>query len=178
MTFFQIVSAFRLYSADVLLLAFGVTLLTSLLKKTVMKSCNRKVFVFLPFGIGLFVYAAFRLLTEWSLAPIASGIILTIEGGFGCGCAATLYYVIYEQFVREKRVIVNPLLPLLECIPAEGREMAAEALFEGGKLLSGEDRIVYFRDTLKTYADPPMSEDEVTRIALLLAEFLRTIEKK
>ena len=100
MSFVQLVSAFRLYNADVLLLALGVTLLTSLLKKTVMKSFDRKFFTLLPFGIGLALYAAWRMATTGSFRPLWE--LQTLEGGFGCGCAATLYYVVYEQFFRGK----------------------------------------------------------------------------
>ena len=51
MTALQFFNAFRTFGADILLLALGVTLFTSLLKKTVMKNCNKKAFVFLPFAI-------------------------------------------------------------------------------------------------------------------------------
>lgn len=178
MSFFQIVSAFRLYSADVLLLAFGVTLLTSLLKKTVMKSCDRKIFVFLPFGIGLLVYAAFRMLAEWSVAPLTAEIFLTFEGGFGCGCAATLYYVVYEQFLRERKTEANPLLPLLAFVPEDRRREAADALYRGSKDLAEADMVGYFMETLNTYSDPPMSEEELYAAAQLLAEYLLSLEKK
>ncbi|MBR7186308.1 MAG: hypothetical protein IKD43_02315 [Clostridia bacterium] len=177
MSFFQIVSAFRLYKADVLLLALGVTFLTSLLKNTVMKTFDKKVFVFLPFGIGLIVFAVYRAIATASLAPIGADFTATLEGGFGCGCAATLYYIVYEHFLRGK-LAVNPLLPLLEFVPEEKREEAAKALYTGAKDLPKEEMVAFFRENLNTYAEPPMSEEELSATAEILSEFLASLLKK
>lgn len=102
MSAIQYLSTFRLYGWDVLLLAGAVTLLTALLKKTVLKNASRKLYVFLPFAIGILLYAAYRGLVTLSPLPFTTDLAATIEGGFGCGCAATLYYVIYEQFFRKR----------------------------------------------------------------------------
>ena len=101
MTIFQYLGAFRVFDADVLLLALGVTLVTSLLKKTVFKNASKKLYVILPFVLGAVFYAAYRMLATLSVAPLTETLAQTAEGGFACGCAATLYYVIYEQFVRK-----------------------------------------------------------------------------
>ena len=89
MTALQFFNAFRTFSADVLLLALGVTLITSLLKKTVMKNCNKRVFVFLPFAIGTVVYAVFSALVTLSAEPFTKDLLQTVEKGFSCGLAAT-----------------------------------------------------------------------------------------
>ncbi len=175
MTFVRFISAFRLYSADVLLLALGVTLLTSLLKTTVFKSFDKKVFVFLPFALGLILYAVYRMLVTLSVAPLASDLCRTLEGGFGCGCAATLYYVFYEQFLRGK--FSDPLCPLLECVPEEERTRAAKELYAGCRDLEADERIEYLKENLNTYADPPLSEAELEATALLIAEYLSSIGK-
>ena len=92
-------SVFRAYGADVLLLALGVTLLTSLLKKTVMKNCPKKLFVFLPFAIGIVCYAVYRALATLSAAPFTTELAKTVEGGFASGCAATLYALFYPALI-------------------------------------------------------------------------------
>ena len=102
MSAIQYLSTFRLYGWDVLLLAGGVTLLTSLLKKTVLKNAPKKLFVFLPFALGIVLYAIYRSLVTLSAEPFTTGLAATVEGGFACGCAATLYYVVYEQFFRKR----------------------------------------------------------------------------
>lgn len=109
-------SAFRLYGADVLLLALGVSLLTSLLKKTVLKNMSKKVFVFLPYLLGLVIYCVYRMITMLSAVPVTKEFFATAEGGFAVGCAATLYYVIYEQFFRKEKKGVNILTPLFDGI--------------------------------------------------------------
>ena len=103
MSAIQYLSAFRLYGWDVLLLAGAVSLLTALLKKTVLQNAPKKVYVFLPFALGILLYAVWRALVTLSAEPFTTGLAATLEGGFGCGCAATLYYVIYEQFIRKKK---------------------------------------------------------------------------
>ena len=60
MSAIQYLSAFRTFGADVLALALGVTLVTSLFKKTVFKNRSKKLFVFLPFALGLVFYAVYR----------------------------------------------------------------------------------------------------------------------
>ena len=178
MSLIQLVSAFRLYGADVLFLALGVTVLTSLLKKTVMKKFSKKAFVFLPFALGLVLYAVYRMIATLSAAPLSSDFVHTIEGGFGCGCAATLYYVVYEQFLRGKCGTVAPLEPLLACVPEKTRKEAAEALYEGAKKVAKGERAAYFYEALGAYADPPMSEAELLATAELLADFMNTLEGK
>ena len=103
MTILQYLSAFRLFGGDVLVLGLAVTIAVSVLKKTALKNAPKKLFVFLPFALGTIVFAAFRCLAELSAAPLASDLAATFEGGFACGCAATLYYVVYEQFLRVKQ---------------------------------------------------------------------------
>ena len=103
MSAIQSLSAFRLYGWDVLLLAGAVSLLTALLKKTVLQNAPKKLYVFLPFALGILLYAVWRALVTLSAEPFTTGLAATLEGGFGCGCAATLYYVIYEQFIRKKK---------------------------------------------------------------------------
>ena len=176
MSFVQILSAFRLYGADVLILAFGVTLATSLLKKTVMKTLDKKVFVFLPFALGFVFYAVYRMIATASIAPLSTEFLHTLECGFGCGCAATLYYVVYEQFLRGK-FRIDPLSPLLECVPEARRQEAAKALYEGAKDLGEEEMRKYFVESLTTYADPPMSEEELLMTAELLTEYMLSLKK-
>ena len=67
MTVIELYGTLHRYGVDVLILALGVTLLTSLLKKTVMKSVSKKVFVFLPFGLGILIYALYSIFTRGGL---------------------------------------------------------------------------------------------------------------
>ena len=179
MTALQFLNAFRMFGADVLLLALGVTLLTSLLKHTVMKNCNKKMFVFLPFLIGIVVYAVFSALVTLSAAPFTKDLLLTLEKGFSCGLAATLYYVLYEQFIRSPKSEAkeNPLYPLLEgIVPEEKREEAAALLLQKSAGVDKEQLPDVIRETLLPYAAPTLSEVELSAAVLILTQYLSTLQ--
>lgn len=176
MTVFQYLSAFRCYSADVLLLALGVTLCVSLLKKTVMKNCPKKVFVFLPFALGVLFYGAFRGIVTKSALPFTADFAQTAEGGFACGCAATLYYVVYEQFFRAKAQTAPPLLPLLDgIVKEEKRQEVADMLLRESGNLTGEKLHAFVADTLSEYALPDLMPEELIACANLVCRVLASL---
>ena len=179
MTALQFLHAFRTFGVDVLLLALGVTLLTSLLKMTVMKNCNKKVFVFLPFIIGIVVYAVFSALVTLSAAPFTTDLMVTLEKGFSCGLAATLYYVLYEQFIRSPKsgAQENPLLPLLDgIVPDDKREEAAALLIQKSSGVDKEQLPEVIRETLLPYVSPELTEMELSAAVLILAQYLTTLQ--
>jgi hypothetical protein len=173
MTAIQYLNAFRVYGADVLLLALGVTLVTSLLKKTVFKHCLKKACVFLPFAVGLVFYAAYRALVTLSAEPFTSGLAATFEGGFACGCAATLYYVVYEQFFRAKEPL-PPVAALIEgIVPEEAIAETAETLIAGAREKTDETLCAFVKETLEARADESVTEAELFLCARTVTEFLR-----
>lgn len=174
MTALQFFNAFRTFGADVLLLALGVTLITSLLKKTVMKNCNKRVFVFLPFAIGIVVYAVFSALVSLSADPFTKDLLQTAEKGFSCGLAATLYYVVYEQFIRspKKAEKVDPLYTLLDgIVPEEKKEEAIAALAEKSVGVDKEQLSEVIRETLNSYVSPELSEAETGAAVTILTQY-------
>lgn len=172
MDIIQIADVLRRYGVDALLLALGVTVLTSLLKKTVMKSVNKKAFVFLPFALGIVVYFVYMLSTKGGVCFTAEEIGAIFDGGFKTGSAATLYYVLYEQFLRG-RFKTDPLAPLLACIPKENRDKAAEELMT--KCKEAESAYDCAKEILLAYADPPLSDGELDATAALLAKYIEQI---
>lgn len=170
----QILDVLRLYRVDVLLLAPEVTLTVLLLKKTVLKDRAEKFAVFLPFLIGVAVYALYRMVSTWSAAPLTEGISDTLEGGFACGSAATLFYAIYEQ-LRKGKTTVSPISPLLEgVVPEKKRDEAADEL-QKAKELAGEERLSFVKETILRYADPAPSEEELDALAKLVCAYLDRI---
>ena len=185
-------SAFRLYGWDVLLLAGGVCLLTSLLKKTVLKNTPSKLYVFVPFVLGVLLYAVYRALVTLSAEPFTTEIAATFEGGFACGCAATLYYVVYEQFFRKKTDAetdgeqaqgdeagdaVSPVAPLLEgYVPEETRAAVADALYEGAQDKTGDALRAFVRETLAS-ATPAATQAELLALTELVTAFLASLKK-
>ena len=173
MTIVQYLSAFRLYGADVLLIALGVSACTSLLKKTVLKNRAKKLCVFAPFVLGTVFYAVFRAIATKSAAPFTADFAETLEGGFACGCAATLYYVIYEQFFRNKTDGATAVLtPLLEgIVPDEHVEELARILLAECKQTTQEERARFVQETLSRY-DCPLGENERAVYCNLVASYL------
>lgn len=185
-------SAFRLYGWDVLLLAGGVCLLTSLLKKTVLKNTPSKLYVFVPFVLGVLLYAVYRALVTLSAEPFTTELAATFEGGFACGCAATLYYVVYEQFFRKKTDAetdggqaqgdeagdtVSPVAPLLEgYVPEETRAAVADALYEGAQDKTGDALRAFVRETLAS-AMPAATQAELLALTELVTAFLASLKK-
>lgn len=204
MSAIQYLSTFRLYGWDVLLLAGGVTLLTSLLKKTVLKNAPKKLFVFLPFALGIVLYAIYRALVTLSAEPFTTGLAATVEGGFACGCAATLYYVVYEQFFRKRPTadtgaadgagesetpdtgaaddadtdmgeVIPPVAPLLEgFVPEETRHAVARSLTEGARGKTGDALRTFVRETLFSAA-PAATEAEMLALTELVAAYLSSL---
>ncbi len=204
MSAIQYLSTFRLYGWDVLLLAGGVTLLTSLLKKTVLKNAPKKLFVFLPFALGIVLYAIYRALVTLSAEPFTTGLAATVEGGFACGCAATLYYVVYEQFFRKRPTAdtgaadgagesetpdtgaaddadtdmgesIPPVAPLLEgFVPEETRHAVARSLTEGARGKTGDALRTFVRETLFSAA-PAATEAELLALTELVAAYLSSL---
>lgn len=204
MSAIQYLSTFRLYGWDVLLLAGGVTLLTSLLKKTVLKNAPKKLFVFLPFALGIVLYAIYRALVTLSAEPFTTGLAATVEGGFACGCAATLYYVVYEQFFRKRPTAdtgaadgagesetpdtgaaddadtdmgesIPPVAPLLEgFVPEETRHAVARSLTEGARGKTGDALRTFVRETLFS-AVPAATEAELLALTELVAAYLSSL---
>ena len=204
MSAIQYLSTFRLYGWDVLLLAGGVTLLTSLLKKTVLKNAPKKLFVFLPFALGIVLYAIYRALVTLSAEPFTTGLAATVEGGFACGCAATLYYVVYEQFFRKRPTAdtgaadgagesetpdtgaaddadtdmgesIPPVVPLLEgFVPEETRHAVARSLTEGARGKTGDALRTFVRETLFSAA-PAATEAELLALTELVAAYLSSL---
>lgn len=176
----QYLSTFRLYSAEVLLLALGVTLVASLLKKTLLKNVQSKVYVFLPFGIGLVFYAIFRMIVTTSFTPLTSELGATLEGGFACGCAATLYYVVWEQFFRSaKATAISPVYPLLAgFVKEDTREEIASLIYEQSLVLKDDELSDFIKSTLQENATEEVTQGELEALCLLLKEFLSALSSQ
>ena len=169
-------STLRFYGADVLLLAAAVTLVTSLLKKTVLKRASKKLFVFLPYLLGIALYCAYRMLATLSVRPVTEEWCQTLQNGFAVGCAATLYYVVYEQFFRAKKQgETNLFTPLLEgIVPDENVEEVSRILLAQDALQTQEERVQFVKDTLARY-DCPLGETEREVYCNLVASYLAAV---
>ena len=171
---------------------------------TVLKNAPKKLFVFLPFALGIVLYAIYRALVTLSAEPFTTGLAATVEGGFACGCAATLYYVVYEQFFRKRPTadtgaadgagesetpdtgaaddadtdmgeVIPPVAPLLEgFVPEETRHAVARSLTEGARGKTGDALRTFVRETLFSAA-PAATEAELLALTELVAAYLSSL---
>lgn len=105
MSIFQIIDAFAFYGFDVIVLGALTSVTVQILKKTLLKKCNKKVFTFLPFIFGTFFYAAYAAVRHLSLEYLIENYITVMEYGFSVGALSTLTYVCYEQFLQNKTTV-------------------------------------------------------------------------
>ena len=177
MTAMEFVNALEKYGADVLLIAAGVCLLTALLKKTVLKNCPNKVYTFLPFLIGILLYAAYRAVATWSALPFTEEIAATFEGGLNCGAAATIYYIVYEQFIRKgkSKLSLSPMLGGI--LPDEKCEEASAELLKGAKERPQEELTVFVKETIIRYAGENLTETELEAAAQAIATLLAALKE-
>lgn len=159
LTVIKIIDAFTFYGFDVVLLAFLTALTVQLFKATFLKRVKRKLFTFLPFILGVFYYAVYVAVKNLSLAYLLDEYLSVLEHGVSVGAVATLLYVVYEQFVREKETssptegiistLVEGYVPdgnveevaklIAEAIERDVTGSGAERAFEILKENSGED---------------------------------------
>lgn len=99
MTIVQFINAIEKYSMDTLALGIVVCLITATVKR-IIPAKLKKYLTFFPFVCGVVVYGGYLYINSAGLENIL--IVSTVVKGVECGAAATIYYVLYEQFVRQK----------------------------------------------------------------------------
>ena len=72
MEWLQIAAIFDKFGADVLALGALAYVLTLILKKTLLKKAPKKYLTFVPFLLGILLYAAFSFFTHWQAPPRAA----------------------------------------------------------------------------------------------------------
>lgn len=135
LTLIQIIDAFTFYGIDVLLLAVFTCLTVQLLKATLLKKLNKKLITFLPFVLGSLFYAAYAAARNLSLEYLLTNYVDVLEHGISVGAAATLLYVMYEQFVREKSTGLSAVESVIKTliegyVPTDNIEKVAKNIAE------------------------------------------------
>lgn len=103
LTIIKIIDTFTFYGLDVVFLAFLTAVTVQICKITFLKKMRKKLLTFLPFAVGTIFYAAYAALKNWSLYYLLAEYASVLEHGVAVGSVATLLYVLYEQFVRDKK---------------------------------------------------------------------------
>ncbi len=175
MTVIEIIDAFTFYGLDVILLAAATAVAVQLCKVTFLKRLNRKIVTFLPFTLGTLFYAAYAAGKNLSLAYLVTEYVSVLEHGVAVGAAATLLYVLYEQFVREKKqgltAAEGVIATLIEgYVPTKSAERVAKLVAEAiEKDLTGggAERVAKL---IAENANADVSERDVELLAKLVIE--------
>ncbi|MGN1372612.1 MAG: hypothetical protein ACI4VK_01035 [Candidatus Coproplasma sp.] len=176
MSIFQIIDAFAFYGFDVILLGALTSLVVQLLKKTLLKKCNKKVFTFLPFIFGTLFYAAYAGVRHLSFEYLIENYITILEYGFSVGALSTLTYVCYEQFLQNKTQtsategVISTLIA--GYVPTDSVENVAKLIAEAiGKDVTG-DGAKKTAEILTQNQCEDVTENDVKLLAKLIIETL------
>ncbi len=176
MTFIKIIDTFTFYGVDVLMLAFATTCATQIFKKFLFKNSKKKLVTFLPFIIGTFLYAAYAAIRNLNFFYIFEEYASIAEHGFSVGMASTVYYVLYEQFVREKDGMTSTekiITTLIEgYIPADSVEKAAKAVAEAIQRDVTGNGAVRAQEILAEYSGEEVNERDIQLLSKLIIETL------
>ncbi len=176
MTFIEIIDAFTFYGIDVILLAFLTATITQVLKITILKRVKKKILTFLPFALGILFYAVYAAVRNMSLSYLVTEYVCIIEHGISVGAAATLMYVMYEQFVREKKNSTQAeqiIATLIEgYVPSANVEAAAKAVAEAIERDVTGNGAQRAEEIILAYGDDTLGERDIKLLARLIIETL------
>ena len=182
MSFIQIFSTFTFYGIDISLLAFATVLITQLLKKTLLKSAQKKIITFLPFILGTFFYAVYACLRNLSFSYLLDEYVSVLEHGISVGAVATLFYVFYEQFIRQKDTLSETekvIAALIDgFVPTDSVEKAARAVAEAIEKDVTGNGMAKAQEILAEYSGGDMDESNLQLLARLIIETLAHMTTK
>ena len=179
MTIIKIIDAFTFYGLDVLCLAALTCLLVQIFKRTLLKKVNKKIVTFLPFATGTLLYAVYAAVRNLSVLYVLNEYVSVLEHGLSVGAAATLLYVLYEQFVREKKTVsasAGIISTLIEgYVPSEHVEKAAVRISEAIEKDVTGNGAGKACEILGEYADGEIKENDLKLLSRLIIETLAHI---
>jgi len=180
MTLIEIISTFTFYGFDVLALAAVTAIIVQICKKTFLKKVQKKLITFLPFALGTFLYALYAALRHWNFFYILNDYVGILEHGFSVGVVATLMYVMYEQFVREKSGLSatqGVVAALIEgYVPSDKLEAVAKAIADAiAKDVTGNGA-KRTAEILTENSEECVTENEIVLLSKLIIEALAQLK--
>lgn len=178
MTYIEIIDFITFYGVDVAVLGILTSALTQILKTTFLKNASNKLYAFLPVIIGTVLYAAYAFISH---GFCVDNFAYVLEKGFSVGAAATVIYVVYEQFTCGKLKLPTTVqvveVMIASCIEAEKLNSVAQKIedeFDGSDLQSAAEKITV---TLCENSQGEADKESFAAISLLIAQTLVRIKK-
>lgn len=179
MTIIQIIDTFTFYGLDIIALAAATCVAVQIIKLTLFKTIRKKVVTFLPILLGTLFYAVYAGVYHLSAKWVLDNYVGVLEHGLSVGALSTLFYVWYEQFVRERECVSathGVIATLIEgYVPSERVESTAKAICEAIEkdvTGNGANRIA---EILSANHPEDVSEAEIRMLSRLIIETLAHI---
>lgn len=167
---------FTFYGVDVAVLGIVTSALTQILKATLFKKAPNKIYTFLPFILGIIIYVFYAAATHTSFDYVLENFARIAERGLSVGAAATMVYVIYEQFVRgkpAKNAVCLTVAAILEgYVGEEKRYAVAQNIVEGFDGTNAELAEKAVERRLESEAAGEISAEEIRLLSLLIVRTL------
>lgn len=176
MSIIQIIDTFTFYGLDIAVFSAVTCMVVQLLKKTALKRCQRKVITFLPFIVGVILYAVYASVCKLDAAYVLTNYVDVLEHGFSVGSLATLVYVGYEQFIRSSGVpsrAEGVIATLIEgYVPTDEVETVAREIAQAIERDVCGDGAKKTAEILTRSSDGEAGEKDVALLAKLIIETL------
>lgn len=179
LTIIKIIDTFAFYGIDTLLIAALTALTVQLFKATFLKKVKKRLLTFLPFFMGTLYYAAYTAIINLSITPVLNDYLSILEHGLSVGAAATLLYVMYEQFVRgdvSATAAESVIITLIGGYVADQSVNSVAKLI--AKSLSGDiagDGVKKISDLIADHAAEGITERDVALLTKLIIETMARI---
>ena len=170
------------YGVDIAVLGIATCVLTQLLKTTLLKNAPNKLYAFLPVILGSVLYAVYTMIAHMSFCYAFENLGLVLENGFTVGAAATVIYVVCEQFARGKSSSMSVTAYVVAAMIAdfvepEKTDEIAQTIVDGFDCSDLQSAAKTVADTLCGFAQGDADEDSIKELSALIAQTLARIKK-
>lgn len=177
MTFVQIVDMFTYYGVDVVVLAALTCAITQVLKTTLLKNAQKKLYTFLPYIIGIVLYAAYAAASRPDIGYLAANFAAIANKGISVGALATIVYVAYGHLAKggpqaQKTEII--CLLLTGYIGEDIKEKAAAEIAAALQQCAVETGAEQTAGIIAAYSGGDMSQKEIEILSNLI---VKTVER-
>ncbi len=178
MSIIDIIDVIVFYGIDVAALAFATAFMVQVLKKTVLKNAPNKLYTFLPFIIGTFMYAVYETVYHLDWQYCFCNFVSVLEHGATIGALATFLYVLYEQFIRKDEAsttLENVIASILEGYVCEESVQETARLIAEAIESSAEDGGQTAFEIIKDNSSETASDEDLQLLAKLISKTLATL---
>lgn len=174
----KIIELFTCYGLDVAALAAVTCALTQILKNTLLKRAQKRLFTFLPYAIGAALYTGYAAVANACSGNAGVNFADALSHGVTTGAIATVIYAVWRQFIKggSSSVAEGVIAAMVSGYVEEGKEgeTAAEISAALGEM-TDDERIEKCADIIVSRANGDISRAEIEALAKLIVETVARI---